>query len=85
MVVYWLDFQLFAGSNIALGLFVVVLGVALVAVIGLFLRRSPPARCRALGPIAPPGRTAAVVSIQEDGGQVLIGVVAPDGVVGLTP
>jgi hypothetical protein len=41
MLVYWLDFQLFAGSNVALGGFVILLGVALVGTVGLFVQRSP--------------------------------------------
>ena len=40
MLLYWLDLYLFAGSNVALGVVVLILGVGVLAVIGLILRRS---------------------------------------------
>lgn len=41
IVVYWLNSQLFDGSNVALGGFVLAVGVGILAVVGLALARSP--------------------------------------------
>jgi hypothetical protein len=40
MLVYWLNLHFFAGSNVALGVFVLLLGIGLLALVGLVLRRS---------------------------------------------
>jgi hypothetical protein len=40
MLVYWLNLQLFAGSNVALGVMVLLLGLGVLAMVGVVLRRS---------------------------------------------
>jgi hypothetical protein len=40
-LVYWVNLQLFSGSNISLGLFVVALAIAQLGIVALMLRQSP--------------------------------------------